>query len=95
MKPRTKETLRYLGASLINNDACIAGARERPWYFAVPMAILSVLLALVPIAVTYFQQSGSLIVTGDTHGLDTALIGFQEALYDDGVEMVVNEREDG
>ncbi len=95
MKPRTKETLKYLGASLINNDACIAGGRERPWYFALIIGILGTLLALTPIMTTYFTQTGATIVSSDTHGIDSYLIGFQEALYEDAVEMKVEEASDG
>ncbi len=95
MKPRTKETLRYLFGSLINNDACIAGGRERAWYFAIPMAILSVLMAVTPIMTTYFTISGASIVTSDSYGIDSYLIGFQEALYEDGVSMEIAEDEEG
>lgn len=93
LKPRTKETLRYLGASLLSNDACIAGGRERGWYFAVPIALVSVVLAAVPIISTYFTQDGGAIINGsNTMGLDTALIGFQEAMAgDESVSFKVGE----
>ena len=92
LKPRTKETIKLSFAQLISNDACIMGGRERPWYFAIIFGLLAVVLAWIPIAVTYFTVDGSTILNSTTYGLDNSLIAFQEEANASGLTMVVNER---
>ena len=77
---RTKENIKLGAASLINNDACIQLGRTRPWYAAVIVGILSLLLALIPTMVTNFNQSAGVILNPPTYDFDRGLVVFQEEL---------------
>ena len=37
--------------SLVNNEACVEGGRHRPWWIAIILFFLSMIIALVPIFV--------------------------------------------
>lgn len=81
--------LKLFFSSLISNDACVT-ARDKPWYAAVIIGLCSILLAVLPISVSTWGQKGSSIVSSPTYGVDTGLVGFQEALSDKNLTVKVN-----
>ena len=79
--------------SLFSNNATVEGARHRPWYFAVIMFFVSMILALVPIFVTNISKRGSDIVKNYSYNMDNLSRRFSESLKEEGVELVVSYNE--
>ena len=82
--------------SLINNDACIEGGRTKRWFFAVIFAVLSLVLAVLPIMVTSLQAQGSDFTAGNyLYNYDNAIVAFSDSLTDNNLSMVVSEDANG
>ncbi len=82
--------------SLINNDACIEGGRTKRWFFAVIFAVLSLVLAVLPIMVTSLQAQGSDFTAGNyLYNYDNAIVAFSDSLKDNNLSMVVKEDANG
>ncbi len=82
--------------SLINNDACIEGGRTKRWFFAVIFAVLSLVLAVLPIMVTSLQAQGSDFTAGNyLYNYDNAIVAFSDSLKDNNLSMVVSEDANG
>lgn len=75
--------------SLISNDACIQGGRTRPWYFAIIIFFISMVLALVPIFVQTITKQGDSIVSSNAYQMDVSSERFVEALNDSGLTLEV------
>ena len=82
--------------SLINNDACIEGGRTKRWFFAVIFAVLSLVMAVLPIMVTSLQAQGSDFTAGNyLYNYDNAIVAFSDSLEDNNLSMVVREDANG
>ena len=82
--------------SLINNDACIEGGRTKRWFFAIIFAVLSLVLAVLPIMVTSLQAQGSDFTAGNyLYNYDNAIVAFSDSLTDNNLSMVVSEDANG
>ena len=82
--------------SLINNDACIEGGRTKRWFFAVIFAVLSLVMAVLPIMVTSLQAQGSDFTAGNyLYNYDNAIVAFSDSLADNNLSMVVREDANG
>lgn len=91
-KPRNEKlinNLKLFFSSLISNDACVT-AREKPWYAAVAIGLISILLAVLPISVASWKQKGSDILSSPTYGVDTGLVAFQETVASKNLSIKVN-----
>jgi len=78
--------------SLINNDACIEGGRTKRWFFAVIFAVLSLVMAVLPIMVTSLQAQGSDFTASNyLYNYDNAIVAFSDHLEDNNLSMVVSE----
>ena len=82
--------------SLINNDACIEGGRTKRWFFAVIFAVLSLVMAVLPIMVTSLQAQGSdFTALNYLYNYDNAIVAFSDHLEDNNLSMVVSEDASG
>lgn len=82
--------------SLINNDACIEGGRTKRWFFAVIFAVLSLVMAVLPIMVTSLQAQGSDFTAGNyLYNYDNVIVAFSDSLEDNNLSMVVSEDANG
>lgn len=79
--------------SLISNHACIEGGRKKPWYFAVPMFVLAMLLALIPIFVQTFTREGDAIVASNDYEMRNASQRFVEEVIANDIEMRVENKQ--
>lgn len=75
--------------SLVSNDACIQGGRTRPWYLVIPMFLIAMILALVPIFVQTITKQGDSIVSSNAYQMDVSSQRFVEALNDNGITMEI------
>jgi hypothetical protein len=83
------KTFKLLLKSLISNDACIEGGRHKPWFFAVIIAFLSLILAVLPIMVSQLNTTGAGFVNNTTYGYEVGLLRFNETIYDNDVNLIV------
>ena len=77
--------------SLINNNACIEGGRTRPWYFAIIMFVLSMILCLVPSIVASATKKGDDFVKSSTNNYEVGVLRFVEELNKQGITLTVKE----
>ena len=79
--------------SLFSNNAAVEGARHRPWYFAIIMFFVSMVLALVPIFVTNISKEGADIVKNYNYNMDVLSLRFSEELKDKDITLEVSYNE--
>lgn len=79
--------------SLFSNNATVEGARHRPWYFAVIMFFMSMILALVPVFVTNISKKGADAVKQYSYNMDNLALRFSEELADKNVTLEVSYNE--
>ena len=76
--------------SLFSNNATVEGARHRPWYFAVIMFFVSMILALVPIFVTNISKKGADVVSNYSYNMDNLSLIFSEEIKEKEITLKVN-----
>lgn len=89
-KPKTSfwhEAL-FFGKSLISNDTCVE-ARTKPWWSAVLIALISTIVALLPISISAFSQSGSTFLSSPTYSYESQLVDFDTSLKAKGLHLKV------
>ena len=79
--------------SLFSNNATVEGARHRPWYFAVIMFFVSMILALVPVFVSNITKKGTDIVKQYNYNMDNLSLRFVEELNEKNVTLEVSYNE--
>ncbi len=75
--------------SLFSNQSCVEG-KDKKWYWAVPLGLAAVILAVIPLGVSQWNQSGSLALSSPTYSIENGLIAFQESLEDNNLSVKVN-----
>lgn len=79
--------------SMFSNQTCVDQAKSH-WYVAVPLGIISCVLAVIPIGVLQWNQSGGNILASPSYSLENGLIAFQESLEDNNVSITINPKDD-
>ncbi len=80
--------------SLISNDACVTGGRKLPWYYAIIMLFISMVVCLVPTFVATANKSGSSFVSTYSYGYDIAMMRFAEDVNDRGIDLSIHNAQD-
>lgn len=75
--------------SLINNEACVEGGRHRPWWIAIIMLFLSMVMSIVPVFYQTFKKTGSDFISSSTYNLDIGLLRFTEEVNNKEIKMSV------
>ena len=84
------KNLKLLLSSLISNHSCVEGGRKKPWFFAVPMFLIAMILALIPPFVQTITKQGDSSISSVSYEMDEALLAFSKTLNDNGIEMTVS-----
>ena len=79
--------------SLINNNACIEGGRTKPWYFAIIMLFVSMILCLVPSIVSSATKSGDDFVKSSTNNYEVGVLRFVEELRKQDISLTIKDVE--
>lgn len=91
MSPEAKRTLGNVFKSLINNQAAIEGASEGPWWLAFLLLIISLLIPVLPITVSYSNAYGSSILANANYGADRGIANTFTQLKTDGYELKIED----
>lgn len=70
-----KENIKLFLTSLISNNACIDGARKKPWYAAVIIFLLGIVLSVIPTSVMALKSHAD-------QNFDSTTYGLREASYE-------------
>lgn len=89
------KNLKLILKSLINNEACVEGGRHRPWWIAIIIFFLSMIISIIPVFVQTFTKSGAEFISSTTYGYEVGAQRFIEDASDKGLSMVVRELDDG
>jgi hypothetical protein len=82
--------LKLIFASLFNNGVVMDGAKQ-PWYVAVIIFLLSMVLATSPTYNQIANQDGSDFLNGTLFSIDNGLQVFSETLDEEGIDLVVRQ----
>jgi hypothetical protein len=85
------KTLKLIFQSLFGNEP-IMQARNQPWYIALIIFIVSILLATYPTYSQISNREGSSFLSGNTFSIENALVLFTETLEEEGVRLIVTSR---
>ena len=89
------KNLKLILKSIISNNACIEGGRSKRWWFAVIMAVLSLILCMIPSIVSSARETGDSFISGSTNNYENGLLRFVEEINEKGLKMEVRDNEDG
>ncbi len=90
------KTFKLFLRSLINNEAAVEGGRTRPWWLAIIMIFVSLILSLIPTLVTSLKKDGSDFINGSyVYGYDVAMEAFIKDTNEKDLHLVVKESETG
>ena len=73
-----KQNIKLFLSSLISNNACIDGGRKKPWYAAIIIFFLSIVLSVIPTSVMSLKSSAEQSFDSTTYGLTEASYEFGE-----------------
>lgn len=82
------KTLKLIFNSLFSN-APVMEARNQPWYIALILFFVSILLATYPTFSAINNREGSAFLSGNTYSVENGLVEFTEALDVNGVDLIV------
>lgn len=85
------KTLKLVFQSLFSN-APIMEAKNQPWYIALILFFVSILLATYPTFTQINNREGSSFLSGNTYSIENALVLFSETLAEENIDMVVTSR---
>lgn len=80
--------LKLIFGSLFNNATVMEGGKQ-PWYIAIILFFVAMILATSPTYTQISGQNGSDFLTGRLFSIDNGLQVFSEALEDEGVDLIV------
>ena len=75
-----KQNIKLFFRSLISNNACIDGARKKPWYAAILIFFFSIILSVIPSSVIELQKHADKNFDSSTFGLVEASTQFSQYL---------------
>jgi hypothetical protein len=87
------KTLKLIFQSLFSN-APIMEAKNQPWYIAMIIFVVSILLATFPTYTQINNREGSNFLSGNTYSIENALVLFSETLEEENVDLVVTNRDE-
>lgn len=73
MKASTKENLGNIFGSLVSNQRAINGAKRNPWWVALIMFVLAVVVPVIPLTVSVAQSYGASFLAGNTYGYESQI----------------------
>ncbi len=95
MRAETKETLGRTFKSLISNQACIDGAKKDPWWIAILLFIVGIILPLVPLMVNASSADGADFINTPYHfTFDEAKVTSAFLSFDDTDTKFIVDKED-
>ena len=84
-----KNNIKLFFTTLISNNAAIDAGRKKPWYAAVILFLISIVLSVIPSSVLELRKYGDKNFDSTTFLAREALAEFSEAIqYDDGMVVV-------
>ncbi|MBP5091052.1 MAG: hypothetical protein J6328_00625 [Bacilli bacterium] len=87
MSNAAKENLRLGASALVSNAACVELGQKKPWYGAVITAVLSIIIAAVPILTQALRPNGGDVLKTPSYGFETGLVHFQNDLKESGANV--------
>ena len=87
MDPQKKRNLINVFKSIISNQACVDGGKEAPWWIAVIFLVLSMVLPVIPIVVSYSNAYGSSFLSSYNYSSDRGVQNTFESLKTNGVTL--------
>ena len=79
-------------STLIKNDAVVDVGRNWKWYLPVVLAILSIIIAVIPILTQNMSVQAGNSFFGTSYGYETGLVHFQEEIDDKNVSLVIADK---
>jgi hypothetical protein len=84
------KTLKMIFASLFDNGVVIKG-KDQPWWIALLLFVISVVLATYPTYTQINNRSGSDFLSGNLYSIDNGLQALSETLYEENIQLVIKE----
>ena len=81
--------------SLFSNNAAIDGARKKPWYAAIIIFFLSIVLSVIPSTVMELKKHGDKYFESTTYNTQEAVTEFAKYLNEENKTFYVKESTDG
>ncbi len=91
MKPKTKSFLSNFFGGLISNDRAIEGAKTNPWWVALIIGVVSVVLPVLPITISQAKTYGASFLSANKYNFDQNIASLTVEMLNNGEEFVVDE----
>lgn len=87
-----KKFIKFLFKGLVNNEEVIKNSKKHPWWSALIIVILSVIIAIIPTFVSLATKDSAAALTSTQNAsLDTSLVLFSQYLDENNIKMEINE----
>lgn len=95
MRQTTKENLKNIFGSLLSNQRAIDGSKRNPWWVALIMAIVAIILPVIPLMVNTATTYGAQFLEKNTvNNFENNLVYSTMKLKDAGYDFKVNEKDE-
>ena len=84
-----KNNIKLFFTSLISNNACIDAGRKKPWYAAIIIFLISMILSVIPTTVLELKKRGDTYFSSTSYNTREATTEFAKHLVDDNVNVYV------
>lgn len=91
MKPKTKKFFSNFFLGLFSNDQAIEGSKSNPWWVALIIALLGIIIPIIPITVSQSRSYGASFLSGYTRRFDQNIASLTVALAKENKDFEVGE----
>lgn len=78
------DTIKYIFSSLFSNKKIIDESKTRPWYLAIIIGLLSLIVSAVPFLTSGLSVHGSdILLANENYNIDYSLLQFSKEIYED------------
>ena len=90
MKEKTKTFLSNFFGGLISNQRAIDGSKTNPWWVALIIGLVGVVLPVLPITISQAKTYGASFLSANKYNFDQNIASLTVKMVNDGDEFVIN-----
>ena len=91
MKEKTKTFLSNFFGGLLSNQRAIDGAKTNPWWVAVIIGLVGIILPVLPITISQAKTYGASFLASNKYNFDQNIASLTVEMLNNGEEFVIND----
>ena len=91
MKEKTKTFLSNFFGGLLSNQRAIDGAKTNPWWVAVIIGLVGIILPVLPITISQAKTYGASFLASNKYNFDQNIASLTVEMLNNGEEFVIDD----